>query len=360
MVRMPKRLTLPLQAAEIILEMITNGDIQDLLPGERKLASQLQIGRDTLRSALLILEGDGVISPREHGKRRKILMTAARVDSSTQRIAYLSPKRLTELPPWMMVEFDTLREFLHKQDYQLQLVSPGLFHLKNPTRKLESLIKDNDVDAWILYQCPPAVQEWFQKNKIPSLIRGSAHPGIDIPSVDEDWSASAFHAGSLLKRLGHSRIGLLRPETKLVGLTATEEGLRKACPPTDDLDPIVPMIEKGTPENIAMVVERSLRLAHPPTAIVTTRSRHLLTLLTWAGQQGLQIPDHLSVVSLSSEPWFDHILPGPTHYATDPAAFARTVLRHIIPIATGQSYQSVQKLLIPEYVPGKTVSAPGK
>lgn len=355
---MPHRQTLPLQAAEIVLEMISAGDIQDLLPGERKLASQLQIGRDTLRSALLILESDGVISPREHGKRRKILTTAARAATATYRIAYLSPKRLTQLPPWMMVEFDTLREFLHKQDYQLQLVSPGLFHLKNPTRKLESLIKDNDVDAWILYQCPPAVQEWFQKNKIPALIRGSAQPNINIPSVDEDWNASAYHAGSLLKRHGHSRIGLLRPEANLVGLAATEEGLRRACPTTDDLDPIIPLVEKGTPENIALVLERSLRLQHPPTAIVTTRSRHLLTLLTWANQYGIKIPEDLSVVSLSSETWFDHILPKPTHYATDPSGFARTVLRHIIPIATGQSYQSVQKLLIPEYIAGKTVSSP--
>ena len=357
MPRIPHRHKLPLQAAEILLEMISAGDIQNLLPGERKLATQLQIGRDTLRSALEILTTDGVISPCEHGKRRQILSAAAPTKASTHRIAYLSPKKLTELPPWMLLEFDTLRDLLSKNDYQLQLVTPGLFHIKNPARKLEIMIKDTDADAWILHQCPRPVQEWFQEHQIPSLIRGSAQPGIKIPSVDEDWGASAFHAGSLLWRNGHRRIGLLRPETNLAGLHATEAGLRRACPETDEFDPIIPILEKGTPENIAVVLERSLRLQYPPTAIITTRSRHLLTGLTWAAQNELKIPRDLSVISLASEPWYEHIIPKPSHYSTDPANFARTVLRHIIPIAEGKPSTTAQKLLIPEYIAGQTVKS---
>ncbi|MBR9761941.1 GntR family transcriptional regulator, partial [bacterium] len=134
--------------------MIAKGDIRERLPGERTLANQLQIGRDTLRAALEILEADKAISPREHGKRRQILAISPRKESATKRITYLSPKHLTQLPPWMLVEFDTLRELLNQRGYELQLVSPGLFHLKNPTRKLETLIQDTESDAWILYQCP--------------------------------------------------------------------------------------------------------------------------------------------------------------------------------------------------------------
>lgn len=62
MQRTPHRQSLPIQAAKIILEMISSGDLHDILPGERRLADQLQIGRDTLRGALQILESENVIS----------------------------------------------------------------------------------------------------------------------------------------------------------------------------------------------------------------------------------------------------------------------------------------------------------
>ena len=337
--------------------MIAKGDIRDRLPGERTLATQLQIGRDTLRAALEILEADKAISPREHGKRRQILAISPRKESATKRITYLSPKHLTQLPPWMLVEFDTLRELLNQRGYELQLVSPGLFHLKNPTRKLETLIQDTESDAWILYQCPRPVQQWFNQQSVPALIRGYPQPDIQIPFIDEDWEAAAFHAGTLLKRNGHHRIGLLMPDTNLAGLKATERGLRKAFDQQQDSDPVVPIIEKGTAEHVVRAMSRALRLSRPPTAIVATRSRHALSLISWMAQQNLNIPRDLSLVTLASEPWYENLIQEPTHYFSDPGNFARTVLRRILPIADGKTSAATNKLLIPEYVAGNTVSS---
>ncbi|MEN8785305.1 MAG: substrate-binding domain-containing protein [Akkermansiaceae bacterium] len=357
MQRIPHRQPLPVQAAEIILEMITSGDLQGILPGERRLAEQLQIGRDTLRGALHILENDNVISPREHGKRRQILSSATRQNKITKRIALLSPKSLVQFPPLSLLEFDILRELLNQRGYELQLVSPKLFHLKNPKRKLEILIKDIDADAWILHQCTGAVQRWFDQESIPSLIRGYPQPGVEIPFIDEDWKAAAFHAGTLLKRNGHQRIGLLMPDTNLAGLKATEEGLREAHPDTDEISPIIPMIEKGTTQSLSAVLARSLRLKHPPTAIVATRSRHALSTFTWMAQQGLSIPKDLSLITLASEPWYEHIFPKPSHYASDPRKLARDILRNILPIVNNKNSRSANKLLIPDYISGETVSS---
>ncbi len=353
MSRIPNRQSLPAQAARIIREMISSGDLQGLLPGERTLASQLQIGRDTLRAALTFLEADGIISHNEQGKRRRILTTAGKCRTATKRIAFLSPKSLAQLPPWMLVEFDSLRDFLHQRGYRLQLLTPGLFHLKNPARKLENLLSDTDADAWILYQCPGTIQQWFNQQKIPALIRGYPSPGITIPFIDEDWEAAAYHAGTLLKRQGHQRIGLLMPDSKLAGLVATERGLRQASSNTNT---IIPIIEKGSAENVALTLARILRLEDPPTAIVATRSRHTLSIISWMAQQQLSIPRDLSLITITSEPWFEHLLPKPSHYFSDPAQLARTVVRHILPIAQGKTTTSPQKLLIPEYIAGGTVA----
>lgn len=62
------------------------------------------------------------------------------------------------------------------------------------------------------------------------------------------------------------------PNTNLAGLKATEEGLREAFPDTGEISSIIPMIEKGSAPSLATILARSLRLKHPPTAIVTTKS----------------------------------------------------------------------------------------
>ncbi|MGJ8696913.1 MAG: substrate-binding domain-containing protein [Verrucomicrobiaceae bacterium] len=353
MSRIPNRQSLPDQAAQIIQDMISTGDLHDKLPGERTLAAQLQIGRDTLRFALTILEANGIVSPNEHGKRRRILTNPIKGPAATKRIAFLSPKSLAQLPPWMLVEFDSLRDLLNQRGYHLQLLSPGLFHLKNPAHKLKTLVQDTDADAWILYQCPETIQQWFKQEKLPALIRGYPHSKIDIPFIDEDWEAAAYHAGTLLKRNGHHRIGLLMPDSNLAGLLATERGLRKAF---EDQDSIIPIIEKGTAGNVAQALSRTLRLKAPPTAIVATRSRHILSMISWMAQHQLSVPRDLSLITIASEPWFDHLLPKPSHYFLDPSNLARTVVRHILPIAHGKTTSSIRKLITPEYIAGDTVA----
>ena len=138
MSRLPKRHGLPSQAAGIIEEMITTGELQNFIPGERTLAERLQIGRDTLRASLQILEQKRVISEPQHGRRRSILnQSPSPTRTSSKRVGFLSPKKLLQLPPQLLAEFDTLRELLQKQFYELELVSPGIFHLQNPFAKLE-------------------------------------------------------------------------------------------------------------------------------------------------------------------------------------------------------------------------------
>ncbi len=146
------------------------------------------------------------------------------------------------------------------------------------------------------------------------------------------------------------------PDTNLAGLRATERGLLKAFPENDSPDAIIPIIEKGTAENVARAMARTMRLSNPPTAILATRSRHALSLISWMAQQNLNIPRDLSLVTLASEPWYEHLIPRLSHYFSDPENFARTVLRHILPIAAGKTSSATNKLLIPEYISGQTVA----
>ncbi len=357
MPRLPHRQDLPTQAATIIKEMIDGGEFRDLLPGERTLAAQLQIGRDTLRVALDILESECWITPRQHGKRRGISKPGLRLDQreKSKRIAFLSPKSLREFPPWLLIEFDLVRGLLNRRGYELELVSPGLFHLRNPARKLEKLVEDFEVDAWILYQCPAPVQLWFEEQKLPALIRGYPQPEVTIPCLDEDWHAASFHAGGLLKRHGHHRIGLLMPDVKLAGLEATERGLAEAIESGPNPGSVYKMIDRREPGSVPRALEVALGLEDPPTAIIATRSRYVLNIMSWMAEQRLRIPDDLSLVALCYETWYEHLRPTITHYHSDPDTIARSLVQKILRVASSELKDSQQKLLIPECFEGGSV-----
>lgn len=357
MSRLPQRQDLPTQAATIIQEMIVEGSLPKLLPGERTLAEKLQIGRDTLRAALDILEADGWITPREHGKRRRILKAGSRIRQreETKRIAFLSPKSLQELPPWLLIEFDIVRGLLNRRGYELELISPGLFHLRNPARKLEKLIEDHDVDAWILYQCPAPLQLWFEEKKIPALIRGYPQPEVNIPCLDEDWHAASFHAGGLLKRHGHERIGLLMPNVKLAGLEATERGLVEAIETESNPGSIYKLIDRGETGSVARALEVAFGLQHPPTAFIATRSRHVLTIMSWLAERRLRIPNDVSLVALCYETWYEHLRPSITHYHSEPDTIARSLVRKILRVVSSEAKGPQLKLLIPECFEGGSV-----
>jgi len=357
MPRLPQRQSLPAQAADIIVEMIASGDLVDTLPGERVLAARLQIGRDTLRAALEILESTGYLSPRKHGTKRRITQQPASTPSRvTQRIAFLSPKKLHELPPWMLVEVDTLRELLHSRGYNFEFLTPGIFHLKNPSRQLEALAENSHIDVWILYQCPGLIQEWFQKNDLPTIIRGYPNPGVDIPHIDTDWQATAFHAGTVLARNGHRHVGLLMPDAQLAGLRASEVGLKQAIESESYGGKVHLLIDKIQTGSVCNTLELAFSQEHPPTAIVGTRTRHILSVMSWLAERGMSIPKNLSYISLSYEQWFEYLVYPVTHYHADPAAFARSMARKVVSLSGGKTKSQPLKLIIPEFHKGRSVS----
>jgi LacI family transcriptional regulator len=112
----PKRHSLVTETTALLREAIAAGRWPDLLPGERKLCQQMQIGRDTLRAAIQQLEQEGLVLGGEAGKQRKILAPRGEAKDTTAAsagiIAFLSPQKLEQFPNSLLVEIDVLRERL--------------------------------------------------------------------------------------------------------------------------------------------------------------------------------------------------------------------------------------------------------
>lgn len=358
--KLPQRRPLATEAVKVIQEMIESGELQQRLPGERALSERLQIGRDTLRAALVELQHQGWISVGSHGKHRQILKNPSKKKETqrSKRIGFLSPKRLELLPPTMLLELDHVREILARMNISLELHSPAVFTSGSPGSKLQDLVESFQYDAWILYQSTEQVQNWFQQQRIPCIVRGHPYLGIELPSLDLDWQATGFHAAALLSRNGHQSIGLMMPDTQLQGLFTAQKGIESALSQSTDDIVLHTIKEQGTAEAVAASLEKIYRAKNPPTAIIATRSRQVLTLISWLATHGLSIPKNISLISLPYDNVFNALVPKIAHYTMDQAIAARGVVRIVDAVIKGKTTK--QKLIIPKFIPGGSVKKRGE
>lgn len=353
--KLPQRRSLVLETVDAIKEMLLADIKVTSLPGERSMANRLQVGRDTLRGALCQLEEQGWISKAAQGRRRKILrrIPIGVQGTRSQRIGFLSPRKLEKLPAAMLLELDHIREMLAAQGISIELHSPAIFSSSAPEKRLADLVTSVQCDVWVLYQTPQRIQQWFQNNAIPSIVRGQVYSDVDLPSLDFDWRAMGYHAGTQMIRHGHHSIGLIMPDTNLPGLLAARKGLESAAERADADVVVHIIVEKGTAEAVALSLESICHATSPPTAMIATRSRQVLTLMSWLASHRMKIPQNMSVISLADDNLFESVVPKITHYNLTPVGMARNMVRMLKGVVDEKKVQP--KMMIPDFDAGGSV-----
>lgn len=357
---LPRRTSLVNECIRVMKARIEAGEWAEQLPGERRLAQLLTVGRDTVRLMLEELTAQGVVEEGCVGKQRRL---SARPNPTSQlapalrRIGMLSPYKLERLSQSMLAEVDQIRSLLAQRGTALELIAPNWYESPHPAKRLSALIKAEPCDAWILHRSSRPVQEFFQDSRTPCVIRGYPHPEVALPFMDYDWEATGRHAVGELWRKGHRNIGLLMPHDGLRGNVAALEGATSFKEPGMRLTEIW---EDGTTAGLATALQRVLQRTDAPTAFITLRPRQALTLLTWLGSQGLQVPTHFSLISLANEGLFAFLVPQITTYYIDPSVFAKRVVKHLELLVDGQIGGQVSLLMTPTLVPGASIAAPAQ
>lgn len=358
---MPSRTNLAAECARVMRMRIASGEWAQHLPGERRLADLLQVGRDTIRHALRELEGMGVIDSTASGSRRRILSKAAatedRTASASLKVGMLSSYRLERLPQPMLFEVDQIRTALAARGGTLRLFAPPWYDQRNPEQRLEQLVAEESCTSWILYRSNLAVQQWFESRQIPCLVRGYPQPGISLPHLDVDWRATAHHAAAHLWRLGHRRVAVIAPEEELGGVAAAVRGIMEF--PESGFEAIK-ITEDGTVEGLVRALKRHLSAKPSPTAIITTRPRQAATTLTWLATRGVRVPEHVSLITLASELFLDFMVPRMTGYRVNPETTAKLVTRRLERLTTGGQGGTANPWIVPEFDKGASVAEPSK
>lgn len=124
-----------------------------------------------------------------------------------------------------------------------------------------------------------------------------------IPTIDSDNLRGGHRAVEHLLGLGHRRIAMITGRPDLESARARERGYREALEaagiPVDES-----LVEQGDflPATAAGATRRLLALPEPPTAVFAANDAMGLAAIEVATQQGLHVPEDLSVVGFDDVP----------------------------------------------------------
>jgi len=362
---LPRRTSLVAETAATLKQWITEGDLNEMLPGELRLKELLGVGRNTLRLALKVLEDEQWVSAPGQGRQRRVQQhrLEAPHPASDHRlpVTFLSP--FPTVDRILLLEMEDLQMHLARQGRELRFLAPNIFHLQKPERHLKRLVQENPSAAWVLHFVTEAMQRWFEQEGVPAFLYGTPYPGVKLPFVVNDWESASFHAGLQLARHGHRRIGVLGLAQPVPGVLAIERGLRKALANFKPEAQLSILSGNSSPRDVAQSLEGAFRGGQRPTALVFCSSSHLLTCLSWLISKGIAVPADVSLVCVPSDSWLQELYPPVCHYENNPHVFAHQVRKRVMELVEiGRAIGPSMQVRL-EYVAGATIgpapSAPG-
>jgi DNA-binding LacI/PurR family transcriptional regulator len=95
-----------------------------------------------------------------------------------------------------------------------------------------------------------------------------------------------------------------------------------------------------------------------PTAFVVSHTHHYATVATHLAIRGLRVPDDVSLICRSEDPFLQFLRPTPAFYRTNMELAAKLLFEQVRHAIAGTAKPGEQRQLVPELVGGGSVAAP--
>ena len=354
---LPRRTLLSAQTADVIEAGVRERRWSAELPGQHELCRQLLVSRKTLRSALSALSERGLIVLRQ-GSATKIRprprrnIPAARIE----QVMLLLPEPLWRLRPAVARWVGELRPQLSRNGLELIIVEGGRLYGTAPRAALERLAANHPRAVWVTFAATLGMQRWFAAGGRPTVVVGSAFPGVRLPSIEYDHAAIAQHAGGRFAAAGHERTAILLRRTGSAADATTCAAFAAARLPGAPA-PLV-LEHDGEAKDIERQLRRLAGLRQRPTALFVTKSLAVPAVFTLLARLGLVVPRDLSVICREDDAFLEYLFPSVARYYTDPGAIARKLLSALHHLANTGRLRVAHELLMPRYIAGASVGAP--
>lgn len=320
-----------------------------------------RVGRNTVRKALGQLAGEGLLKAC-HGVGYRLLQPGRKAYRAlTRSVGIVLPVPYPMLRPSTAVWVDYLRAALIDWGYALVLHSRAGFFGSRSERMLSAVVSRHRHECWILLGSTRSMQEWFQKSRIPCLLAGSSHSGINLPSVDLDRRGLCRHAAGMLLSKGHRSLAFFHSSTGMAGDAEAAEGFLEAAEKSPVRNVRAEIVEHDPDrEDINRKLRRVVGGDDRPTGLLVSNPLHFLAVATSITRLGLRIPGDVSVISQDHEPYLDYFSPDPTCYVLPPDAYSRSMAEMLENILRHNPMIRNQVRLVPEFHHGATISSPNR
>lgn len=348
------RLSLVEQTAGHLRAGLRAGRWLGQLPGVIRLAAELEVAICTLRSALRLLEKEGIIALSADGRSRRVVR-ARRAAAPPLRIGILLWERLVNDNSKVQQFLSELFHALEKAGYAPFFSRQNQSTLRHDVGRIVRYVTKTPADAWIVSGGSRGLLEWFAAQAVPCLAFVGRREGIPIASVAPDKVPAIRELTRSLIGLGHRRIVLLcskmrrLPEPGLGERAFLEElaaqgtgGSHYHLPDWDE-----------TPEGFQKLLTELFRFS-PPTALIVNEMRLLTSMLQFLARRNLAIPERVSVVITEDDPSLTWCRPKMACLVWHVEPLVKRVVRWASAVSQGRADKK-QVSYPAEWMPGGTI-----
>lgn len=351
-----RRLTVPEQTADHLRAGLRAGRWGGRLPGVLRLAAELEVSKDAVRTALRRLEEEGVVTPGGNGRQR--LFTGSRASPhgarKSLRVGILLSRPLrTDNGVSQRMLLRLLHE-IENAGHSGFFASQSQQCLQHKLVRVVAMMQKTQADAWVVTDAPEELMQWLAAQTQPAICLGGRYTELPLARVAMDLTAGFLDAVRALKRLGHRRIVLTVPRVwrhpaagKLVSAVLEELG--------GSPEYHVPDWDPGA-QGFNDLLESLFRMT-PPTAMIVVEPSEAIAVISFLAQRGLSVPQDLSLVCRHRDASLDLCRPDIACISNNEEHLVRHTLRWVNAVARGVVHHR-RIVCQPEFIPGGSLAPP--
>lgn len=358
-----RRVLLAEQVAQSIEREIDAGRWREWLPSERTLHRVFNVSRQTVRAALERLRASRRIAVEPYrGYRIMAAKKGAKrkTPAAAREVGMICSEPVYRMPPRFIQVLDVFRALCAEAGLNVDVMEGQRFKRTDPGRLMPRLVRSNPKACWILVLADRRMQEWFEQSGEPTVVYGNVYAGLTLPGAGINYHACIHHATSLLLAKGHRRIALVAYDVRRAGEQDSVRGFSEACARHrgEGVVPVVLERPDSDVDALCRQLDGVLQGPRRPTAFVISHTHHYATVATHLTNRGLKIPEDVSLICRSEDPFLQFMRPTPAFYRANMEVAARLLFDRVRHAIAGTARPGDQRLLVPELVPGHSVAAP--
>jgi DNA-binding LacI/PurR family transcriptional regulator len=342
--------TITEQVAQSLREGLQQGRWQGTMPGRNRLAAELGVNHKTVKTALAILEREGLLEARGPGRERGILREAPSVPV-TRRVMIL-----------VYEEGDLHTDYLIEIMLRLQaaghwagFATKTLCDLGMDVKRVARFVAKTEADAWVVVAGHRDVLEWFASQPLPAFALFGRAGQISIASAAPEKTNALLELVDRLAGLGHRRIVLLaREDRRKPTIGAVEQSYLARLETYGIQTGTYNLPDWGNdPDELGQSLDSLFRHT-PPTALIVDDTLIFPAVVQHLARLGISAPQDVSLACTDSSVAFEWYRPAVTHIAWNHSVVINRVVGWANQLGRGKDDRRLTRIRA-ELVPGGTI-----